>query len=682
AQDAGIPPTLRHALLERLSQLGRHARAIVQAAAVLGEPATEAVLTAVAKLTPAHAARGLDEALTRRVLRTEPDGTIGFPHVLTRRAAYSALPLPKRRRLHRRAAAVLRTEPGPPYAAMAAHSREAGLHDAWTSYAEQAADRAIAAGDDGSAAELLRDALTRPRLASEARHRLAVKLGRAALTGLVTDETITLLRQIIDDRALPPATRGELRLELGLLLLNQAGQGTQARHELARACAELSRRPALAARAMSALAVPRSTPEPVDAHRQWMQRATTAAGHSGDPVVTTAVAVNRATLLAQLGDPQAWEVALPDPADPLDRAQRRELTRGALNLADAAVMLGDYPRAEHYLRLTTELATTTEVPFTLALVGAESTGLLLDWVRGRWDGLAERAGSAARSPHLADLPLVAAEIDLVRASLALAQGDPAEAEDLLRGVSSGATTANLVPIRAAAAGTLGRVLLSRKDAAEAWEWIDPVLGLIQSKGIWVWASDLTPGLEALLALGRDTLAADLLKRFASGLEGTAAPAAAAALDRWRGLLADHQGDTERAVELYARAEAAYRALPRPYEAAQAMEARGRCLLAGGQTTVLVEALHAYTAVGASWDAARCRRLLREQGVSTPHVGQRGYGSALSPREQEIVRLAAGGRTNREIAAMLYLSPRTVETHVANALSKLGLRSRKELARGR
>ncbi|MBB6171781.1 DNA-binding CsgD family transcriptional regulator [Nocardiopsis mwathae] len=679
--DTGLPPALRDALLERLSRLGRHARAIVHTAAVLGEPATEALLTAVAELTPVHAARGLDQALTRRILHTAPDGAIGFPHPLMLQAAYNSLPLARRRRLHRRAAAVLGTEPDPPYAAMAAHSREAGLHDAWTTYAEQAADRAVATGDDGTAAELLRDALTRPRLTPAARSRLAVKLGRAALTGLATEETITLLRQIIDEQGLSAGIRGELRLELGLLLLNQAGQGAQARNELARACAELSHRPALAARAMSALAVPRSTPEPVDAHRRWLRRATAAAGHSGDPVISTAVAVNRATLLAQLGDARAWEVALPDPADPLERAQRREFTRGALNLADAAVMLGDYPRAEHYLRLTTELATTAEVPFTLVLVGAESTGLLLDWARGRWEGLAERARGAARSPHLAGLPLVAAEIDLVRANLALAQGDPAEAEELLRGVG-GAAAAHLVPIRAAALGTLGRILLARGEAEGAWRGIDPVLCLIRSKGIWVWASDLTPGLEALLALGHDTLADDLLTRFAAGVEGAAAPAAAAALPRWRALVAEHRGQAAEAAALFAQAEAAYRALPRPYDAARMLEARGRCLPGEGETAVLAEALRAYLVLGASWDAARCRRALRERGVSTPHVGQRGYGGALSPREQEIVRLAAGGRTNREIAAMLYLSPRTVETHVANALGKLGLRSRKELARGR
>ncbi|WP_327087635.1 LuxR C-terminal-related transcriptional regulator [Nonomuraea sp. NBC_01738] len=54
--------------------------------------------------------------------------------------------------------------------------------------------------------------------------------------------------------------------------------------------------------------------------------------------------------------------------------------------------------------------------------------------------------------------------------------------------------------------------------------------------------------------------------------------------------------------------------------------------------------------------------------------------AVSPREEQVIRLAAQGLTNREIAESLFLSPRTVEVHVANALRKLGLTSRRQLPR--
>ena len=55
------------------------------------------------------------------------------------------------------------------------------------------------------------------------------------------------------------------------------------------------------------------------------------------------------------------------------------------------------------------------------------------------------------------------------------------------------------------------------------------------------------------------------------------------------------------------------------------------------------------------------------------------GGGLSRRELEVIRLAAVGRTNREIAGELFLSPRTVDMHVRNTLSKLGCRSRIEAA---
>ena len=52
---------------------------------------------------------------------------------------------------------------------------------------------------------------------------------------------------------------------------------------------------------------------------------------------------------------------------------------------------------------------------------------------------------------------------------------------------------------------------------------------------------------------------------------------------------------------------------------------------------------------------------------------------LTPTEERVARLAASGRTNREIAQTLFLSVRTVETHLSHAYRKLGVRSRTELA---
>ena len=59
-------------------------------------------------------------------------------------------------------------------------------------------------------------------------------------------------------------------------------------------------------------------------------------------------------------------------------------------------------------------------------------------------------------------------------------------------------------------------------------------------------------------------------------------------------------------------------------------------------------------------------------------GRRSYDDTLSPREREVIELAAGGASSSHIAKRLFLSPRTVDHHIERALRKLGVASRKEL----
>jgi DNA-binding NarL/FixJ family response regulator len=59
-------------------------------------------------------------------------------------------------------------------------------------------------------------------------------------------------------------------------------------------------------------------------------------------------------------------------------------------------------------------------------------------------------------------------------------------------------------------------------------------------------------------------------------------------------------------------------------------------------------------------------------------GARGAGDELTATEQKVAVLAARGRTNKEIAAELFLSPKTVEVHLTRVYRKLGVRSRTEL----
>jgi len=75
------------------------------------------------------------------------------------------------------------------------------------------------------------------------------------------------------------------------------------------------------------------------------------------------------------------------------------------------------------------------------------------------------------------------------------------------------------------------------------------------------------------------------------------------------------------------------------------------------------------------------QLARRARIPLPTPGSSGGGApfGLTAREQEVLQLVAAGRTNREIAAELFISPRTASVHVSNILGKFGVGSRGEAA---
>ena len=85
------------------------------------------------------------------------------------------------------------------------------------------------------------------------------------------------------------------------------------------------------------------------------------------------------------------------------------------------------------------------------------------------------------------------------------------------------------------------------------------------------------------------------------------------------------------------------------------------------------ALEAFEAVGAAGWAAKARAELG-------HIGGRTRAEGLTAAERRVAALVAAGRTNREVAAALFLGERTVASHLTHIYAKLGVRSRTELAR--
>jgi DNA-binding CsgD family transcriptional regulator len=121
----------------------------------------------------------------------------------------------------------------------------------------------------------------------------------------------------------------------------------------------------------------------------------------------------------------------------------------------------------------------------------------------------------------------------------------------------------------------------------------------------------------------------------------------------------------------------------PLLAARAQLARGRALAAAGERAAALDALAAAEAAFDRFGARRRRdeavRELRRLGRRVVRASAESGGDALTAREREIADLVAAGRTNREVAEQLVLSPRTIDAHLRSIYGKLGVRSRVELA---
>ena len=661
-QATGLDEVIR----AQLAQLDEPARDVLAAMAVWGTDIGPGDLAAMV-FSPADVLDGLlERAMSSGLVRREPAGTAGFAHDLFREVTYAGLPGPRRRALHRRAAEVL-ADAGYSPSLVADHLlRAAGtdtdpalvtaLHEAVAAtrvYAPEVTadlldDVAAVSGPDmsepllldrvealflrgrGEAAEtLVRDriaAVTDPAVAA----RMQLTLIRSLINRAETAAALAAIGQTTAIAGLPGATLRELEASRSWLLV-LAGQPPPA--------AELD---AMMARFAGA-----------GDHGAQASLLATSAGVaflSGHPDAALGLMRTREELMA--GDdgfrsrssalvlPAMFELAGSGPraAQAAVGRARRLIMDGHAAWVDpflgfvaggVAFAAGDWGDAVAELDSALELAEETNTGWISIPVGIRS---YIDAHRGDTGPARARLESFRHR----GLPLQFGHDRPGWAELAVLEADGA--------------------VRAA--GTLARTLWS---------------GARSNPG--PWAADLAPDVTRVALAGMDRRLAGQIGDDVSAL----CPPQVSRLVRGM-IAADPDAIGAAATELAGTGRLAAEAFAREELACAAAAAGDRDRAAAA----LDAALAGYQRMGAVPDRDRALGRLRALGIRRgPREAHRdadfGWAS-LTATEVRIAALVRDGLTNREIGTRLFISPRTVQTHVSHILQKTGLRSRVEIAR--
>jgi DNA-binding NarL/FixJ family response regulator len=192
-----------------------------------------------------------------------------------------------------------------------------------------------------------------------------------------------------------------------------------------------------------------------------------------------------------------------------------------------------------------------------------------------------------------------------------------------------------------------------------------------------------------LALDRDAEAGRAAATARAWASAVQLPMAAAWADRATAAVEMHTGDAAGAAEQALASAAAADEAGAPVEAALSRTLAGRALAQAGErdraTTELQRAARTFEDCGALRYRDQAERELRKLGHRIHRRTRPGSADgtgleSLTERELQLARLVADRKTNPEIAAELFLSQKTVETHLRNIFRKLGVASRVELAR--
>jgi DNA-binding CsgD family transcriptional regulator/tetratricopeptide (TPR) repeat protein len=690
-----VPPAVVASLSEELALLSRETRRVLEGAAVAGDPFEPELAAAAAGTSDAAVTRGVDELLELDLIRaTEVPRRFRFRHPLVRRAVYEATAGGWRLEAHERCAEALAAR-GVTAATRAHHvERSARQGDLAAVAVLGEAGEAAARLAPESAARWFGGALRLLPQTAPAQDRIELLLARAgalAAAGHFTDSHEALLEAV----AIVPEQSSSLRTTVATACAGVErflGRYEQAHARLVSALRDLAGPSVESVGLLIELTVNEFYRSRYEAMHDWAGRAVSAAKALGDAALTAAALAMPALADAMTGPTETARSHHAEVAALVDGLSDDELSirpDAAAWLAAAELYLDLYPEADAHASRAFRLARATGR-------GDRFFGLYLIlprvwYVRGKLaeaaellDGAIEAGQLLGTSPALAGNLFNRSVVALAVGDLDLALATAEEGVELTRDLDEGFVTA-WAAVRLAAA----RLEIGQPESA-----VELLLGRAGGEQL-----TLIPGgwraycLELLtrcwLALDRRSEA----ERAAGLADVTAAdaqlPLATAWADRAAAAVALHSGNTARAIERSLASAEAAQEVGAPIEGALSRTLAGRALAQAGESDRAVAELQraaaAFDACGALRYRESAERELGKLG-HRPHRRTRagkndgtGIGS-LTERELQVARLVVDRKTNPQIAAELFLSQKTVETHLRNIFHKINVASRVELAR--
>ena len=326
-------------------------------------------------------------------------------------------------------------------------------------------------------------------------------------------------------------------------------------------------------------------------------------------------------------------------------------------LIQACEQVRDYDRAAQWCRRLEAWSERTDVQFLNRVCRAHYAGVLI-W-RGTWVEAERELGESA--DRLAEMrPPLAADPVARLGELRRRQGRLDEAAEIFEAVAE----------HPLALLGLGEICLDRGEAARARDRAEQYLREAGPRAGTVRAAGLELLVRAQVALGEVDEAASAAEELGDVAERLATDPLRAATSFAAGCVAAAAGELERARRSFEDATRLYHRSGAPFEAARARVELARALAADGRARDAARELHAAEAslrrIGAVHEAARAASVEVERLVAA---------HPLTPREREVMRLVADGKSDRSIAEALVISEHTVHRHVANILAKLRCPSR-------